>query len=229
MSIVVVCPNCLARFQVKEKYAGKQGRCPKCKSIISVPTLDEMVTIHDPDSPDAADAEAARLKKLALLRPVVRVETKIHPVVAVAVIGAILLAFTAALVLRGTDWKSSPLLLAFGAIVLAAPLVVGGYTFLRNPELEPYQGRELAVRAAFCVAVYAILWGLLWTLKHWFLPGDVALESWSTLFLVGPPLVLGTTTAVLCLDLDAGSGFFHYFLYLGVCVLLRLSMGLSAL
>src|SRR6476661_3159539 len=30
MAIAVVCPSCHARFQVQDKFAGKEGPCPKC-------------------------------------------------------------------------------------------------------------------------------------------------------------------------------------------------------
>jgi hypothetical protein len=108
-------------------------------------------------------------------------------------------------------------------------LVVGGYSFLRNQELEPYQGSELLVRVAICAAVYAGLWGAIWALQHFLVGDSAAMEAWHWVALAAPPLVIGSLTAFGTLDLDVGSGFFHYALYLGVCVLLRLAMKLSAL
>ncbi|HZZ28324.1 MAG TPA: hypothetical protein VFE46_10020 [Pirellulales bacterium] len=229
MAIVVVCPNCLKRFQVKEKYAGQQGKCPKCQSVITVPTVEEIVKIPEPEAEEDGEPGTSQRKKLADFKPLARVETQVQPVTAVGIVVAIVLSIAVAFVLRGSEFKSSGLLLALGALLLAPPLVWGGYTFLRDQELEPYGGRELVVRGAICACVYAILWALLWGLKNWFVPGGESLESWNILFLVCPPLAIGTATAVLSLDLDAGNGFFHYCLYFGVCVLLRLIMGLSAL
>jgi predicted Zn finger-like uncharacterized protein len=229
MAIVVVCPNCKARFQVQEKYAGRKGKCPKCKTMITVPTPADMIEFHEPDSEESGGEGEVEGEKLSAFKPLPRIEATVQPVWAAGIVMAVVLVFAIAFALRSSDWKSSALVLALGAVVLAPPLVLGGYTFLRNEELEPYQGVEMAARAAICAGVYVVLWGVLWALKHWFLPGDTPLESWSTLFLLGPPLAIGTATAVLSLDLDAGNGFFHYCLYLGVCVLLRLAMGLSAL
>ncbi len=54
MSIMVVCPNG-HKLKVKDKYAGKSGRCPMCKSRIRVPVPFEEVPgglvrgILDPD------------------------------------------------------------------------------------------------------------------------------------------------------------------------------------
>ena len=45
MSILVICPGCGAKFQINEKFAGKQGACPKCKTSIKVPSPDD-VKIH---------------------------------------------------------------------------------------------------------------------------------------------------------------------------------------
>ena len=77
--------------------------------------------------------------------------------------------------------------------------------------------------------IWFLLWGLLWALKSLFLPTGSPLESWSAIFLLTPALAIGSVTAWASLDLDPSSGFFHYCLYLGVCVLLRLAMGLPAL
>lgn len=37
MPILVTCPGCKAQFNVSDKFAGKQGPCPKCKAVISIP------------------------------------------------------------------------------------------------------------------------------------------------------------------------------------------------
>ena len=49
MPITIVCPGCHGRFSVSEKFAGKQGPCPKCKKVISIPKASEEVKIHVPD------------------------------------------------------------------------------------------------------------------------------------------------------------------------------------
>ncbi len=145
------------------------------------------------------------------------------------ILATIGLAFVAALVLRGSVWRSSIVLLAPGAVAIAPVLVLAGYLLLQNQELEPYRGRELAARVAICAAIYTVLWGMVWGLKRWIFPADAALENWNTVFLLAVPLAMGTAAAWGTLDLEPGSGFFHYCLYLGVCVLLRLTMGLAAL
>lgn len=225
MRIIVICPSCNARLQISEKYAGRHGLCPKCKELIAIPAAPMEIKIHEPD-PDDVPGGKSRLPKIQLLP---RVETKLHPAVAAGVAAAVLVSFGIALALRGTSWKSSPWLLALGALLVAPPAVLGGYTFLRNQDLEPYRGRELAARAGICAAVYVVLWAIIWGLQVWFVPADSTLEGWSILFLLAPTMALGTVASWAALDLDPGSGFFHCCLYLGVCVLLRITMGLPAL
>ena len=68
------------------------------------------------------------------------------------VIGAIVLAFVVALVLRGMQGKDSVLVLGLGAVILAPPLVLGGYTFLRDQELEPLRAAARRGRREFATA-----------------------------------------------------------------------------
>ena len=53
MPINVTCPGCLKRFSVADKFAGKQGPCPKCKKIITIPKKEDQVVIHAPDHSEA--------------------------------------------------------------------------------------------------------------------------------------------------------------------------------
>ena len=221
MAIAVICPSCHARFQVSEKYAGKEGPCPKCKAKITVPAAGEEVKIHGPEEYEGAKDSKGR----SVLKPIERVETKVQPAMVAGVIGAIVLAFVIAFVLRGVKERDSFLVLGLGAVILAPPLVFGGYSFLRNQELEPYRGTAVIVRVAICSVVYAALWGAIWALKH-FLSPDSSPEIWQYFIIFAPPVGIGALAALATLDLDFGSGVFHYVLYLGTCILLRLTMKL---
>src|SRR5664279_3759318 len=39
MSISVTCSACTASFKVKDEFAGRRGRCPKCSAIVQVPAV----------------------------------------------------------------------------------------------------------------------------------------------------------------------------------------------
>ena len=48
MPIAVRCPSCSASFSVKDEYAGKRTKCPKCGGPLSIPTKDIADTVRMP-------------------------------------------------------------------------------------------------------------------------------------------------------------------------------------
>jgi hypothetical protein len=223
MPISVVCPSCHARFQVSEKFAGKEGPCPKCKGKIKVPALEEQVVIHAPEEFGGGGKDA---KGRPVLKPIARVETKAQPVVVAGIVGAFLVTIGIAWVVgrSALDPATLQIVLGAGAVLLAPPLVLGAYSFLRNQELEPYSGKELFVRVAICSAAYAALWGAIWGLKIAFALDSQSLTALNFAMLAAPPVVIGSLVALGTLDLDFGTGFMHYSCYLLATVLLRLIM-----
>jgi hypothetical protein len=223
MAISVVCPGCKKRFSVSEQFAGKKGPCPKCKATITIPEKAEEVVVHAP-----ATSGPKGVTGRPVLQPIFREEMKLSPVVAAGIGAGVLVVFIIALVLRfGVEDKESfsTLLLAAGAILLAPPLVFGGYSFLRNDELEPYRGQSLWIRVGICALVYAGLWIVLPGTK--FTLTLDSLEIFHLVFIVPLMFAAGAGTAFACLDLDFGNGAFHYGLYLVITVLLRLTIGLA--
>jgi predicted Zn finger-like uncharacterized protein len=221
MPIRVTCPGCYARFNVNDKFAGKRGTCPKCKHVIEIPKASDEVVIH---TPEHSEAGAKGVTGQHVLKPIARKKTTVHPVLVVAISGAVLVVFLAAWLLRGAEDKTP--FLVIGAVLLAPPLCWAGYTFLRDDELEAYSGMPLAIRTAVCSAVYAGLW-----LAHAYVypivfGGEAPPEVWSMVIVAPIYLFLGASTAYLCYDLDMGNGFFHYCFYLVVTILLRMTMGL---
>jgi len=37
------CSNCGKRIKVSESHAGKKGKCPKCKNVVTVPQIEKSV------------------------------------------------------------------------------------------------------------------------------------------------------------------------------------------
>ena len=218
MTIQVVCPGCKKRFSVDDKFAGKQGPCPKCKTVIKVPEKTDDVVVHEPE------AFGPKGKKgRAVLKPIARTETKFSPVVAGVAAGASLLVLLIAVLFRD---QAPTGLLVLGAILLAPPLVWAGYAFLRDDEYEPFVDRELWIRVGACSLVYALLWGLVPLIAGYGLQLD-QLELIHMAFLAPVLIGLGAFTAYASLDFDFGMGAMHYGLYLSVTVLLRLVLGLT--
>jgi hypothetical protein len=229
MAIRVTCPGCHTRFNVADKYAGQQGPCPKCKTVITIPKPEDEVVVHEAEH----EAGAVGVSGRHALKTYRRRDTKFQPVLFAAVIGSVLVLLLVALVFRGLEKQQW--LLAAAAVLLGPPAAWAGYTFLRDDELEGYNGKGLAIRATACGLVYALLWGI-----YMFVGGQIwgwdamagkasGLEVWQMVVLGVLTLGIGTGAAYVSFDLEPGSGFFHCAMYFGVTVLLRAIAGLPAL
>jgi Zn-finger nucleic acid-binding protein len=231
MAINVVCPSCFARFSVSDQYAGKQGPCPKCKGVISIPKLEDQVIIH---SSEHSEAGAVGAGGRHVLKTYKRQETRFQPLVFATVIGVVLVGLLIALVLRGVEGQPDWLVMSLAAMAIGPPLAWAGYTFLRDDEFEPYRGASLIIRVVACGMVYAGLWMLYLYLGEQ-LFGDkdystsLGMEIWQLLVLSAGVAAIGTFAAYVCFDLDPAVGFFHYALFLAVTIFLRLVVGLPAL
>lgn len=227
MPIQVTCPGCLKRFSVADKFAGQKGPCPNCKQTITIPKKEDEVVIHAPDHSEAGAVGAGGRHALKTYR---WKDTKFQPLVFTGVIGAVLVALLAALVVR-SQGNPETWLKALAAIVLGPPLAWAGYTFLRDAELEAYRGVPAILRSLACGLVYALLWGVFVFLGNRFFGADAmtkGLEIWQMVVLLVPVFAGGTLAAFASFDLDPGSAFFHCAMYFAVTVILRLVAALPA-
>lgn len=230
MPIQVTCQKCHKRFSVNEKFAGKSGPCPSCKTVIKIPDKNEEVVIQTPDGYGPTDSSGK-----AVLKPIEREEVEAKPVAVVGIVATIIAAVLAGVGLRFTfkpiaDAPIDPTLwwiLAAGAIVLAPLLVLAGYWFLRNDELEPYRGGELALRVAICAVIYAALWGGYAAMKNYMFP-NAPPEMFHFAFIAPAFLGVGGVASLATLDLDFGNGAIHYAFYLLVTVLFCFLIGVPA-
>lgn len=228
--INVLCPGCKARFTVSEKFAGKKGPCPKCKAQITIPEKAEDIKVHAPETFGPKDS-----KGRATLQPIFREERKFNPAIAAGIGGAVVLVFALAYLMRfnypkPADKEQFPwLFLVLGAMVLAPPLVYGGYQVLRDDELEPHRGQSLWTRVAICSVIYAGIWGLLWGLVSYLPFGSMTQEIYFVAIAFAGMTLLGGGAAFVSFDLEYMKGIMHYGFYLLVTVLLRVAIGLSPL
>jgi hypothetical protein len=218
MSIEVLCPGCKTRFNVSDKFAGKKGPCPKCKAVITVPEKTEEVVVHAPQEFGPKTASG-----VGVLKPISRKYAKVSPVAIVGIVSGIFTVLIVAVVLRGSQ-PVAPWILGLGAFLLGPPLALGGYTFLRDEELEPYRGLSLMIRSLVCGAVYAGLWGayawlpgLAFNLEH--------LELFHLLVIVPPLVAVGAFAAIYSLDLEISDAVIHLALYVLVTAALGLIIG----
>jgi len=229
MSILVSCPGCKKSFNVDDKFAGKSGPCPHCKAKITVPQKQPEVKVH---APEEFVSGGKSVSGKLLLKPIAREPTRIKPLVLAAIGGGAVAAIVLALVIRkfaptGEATRSAfdiqHILCGIGLLLIAPPLAVAAYGFLRDDELEPYRGRQLYIRAAICGLIYAVLWGGFAYVKN--LLGPIDLPYW---FLLAPPfLIVGGMAGKFSLDLETANGFFHYAFFLAVTFVLGLIAGVS--
>ncbi|WP_425614801.1 hypothetical protein NA78x_004680 [Anatilimnocola sp. NA78] len=224
MPIDVTCANCKTRFQVSEKFAGKKGPCPKCKTVITVPTLQEQVVIHAPEPTGPKDS-----KGQAVLAPLVRKEAKLSQMMIIVIVASVFVVMFAALILRiAFPGGSTPLvILITGSVLLAPPLALAAYTFLRDDELAPFTRNELAMRLIAPSVVYPLIWGIYWFV-FWYLEINPAGNGLMLVFAIPVVIVIGAICAQASLELEFGSAALHYCVYLVATVVLRLILGMSA-
>ena len=220
MSIPVICRGCHARFNVSDKFAGKSGPCPKCKATINVPTKEEEVKVHAP-AQFAAGGRGRGGERLT--RPIDRKKAKLQPTVAVGIAGAVLVILIVTWAAGGAI-RSNLLVRGIGLLLVSPPLVIAGYTLLRNDEeLKAYEGTALYFRSAICALVYMLLW---WVFGY-VLDAGLTEDMWMWLLVAPPFLVVGALAALASLDLDFGNGFFHYAFYVLATMLLRWAAGMG--
>ena len=220
MSILVACSSCKSTFRVSDKFAGKEGPCPKCKAKIKVPEVED-VKIHVPEE---AAAPAAKGASPGSTKPIRRQETKLTATAWVAIGGGTLAVLLVAIV-AGQMEAASPVVAGIGLVALSPPLVFLCYSILRDEELEPYRGVQLWIRVAICAAVYAAGWAAF----AFFIPEGFPDEIWGWLYIAPPFFIIGGLAALACFDFEFTTGAVHYGIYVLVTLVLGYLAGLSPL
>lgn len=222
MPIQVTCPGCLKRFQVNDKFAGKTGPCPSCSKPITIPSKNEEVVIHSPENEGPKDS-----KGRPVFKPIQREETKVTLPMALVAGGMSLISLVVALAVRFTADEPPTGLLVLGTIFLAPPLVLVGYWFLRDDELDGFHGKELIVRTAILSAIFMVTWGIYAVVpKYIGSYQSLAEVDLLSIAIVLPIMIgLGAVASVLTMELEGLQGVLHYLLYFAVTLILALVMG----
>lgn len=227
MPIRVICPGCHATFNVSDKFGGKEGPCPKCKTTMKIPKASEEVVVHEAEPSGPTDS-----KGQSVLKPIKREETKFPMPMLIATGVAFVLLPVIAYVLGQTFEEvegvrqGNSFILTLGAFLLAFPVVLAGYAIMRNDELEPYSGKDLWIRGGICALVYALTWGIHVYLSR-MMGFSVPMEMQHAMIAIPAMMIPGALASLATLDLDGFSAAVHYGFYLLVTVGLRLIMGIG--
>lgn len=215
MPIHVTCTGCHKRFTVPDKFAGQQGPCPSCKTVIRIPRLEDQVIIHGGEA-DEVKGQDGR----PVLKPLSHKSTRLSRfqwlTIGLGIGFVLLLALSMRILVEDPSRFPVPLLIV-GAALLAFPVSLGGYFFLQNNELGSFPMRILLVRAGICSAVYFALWGL-----YAFLPGfldmnESAIAHGGTAILC---LLAGAIAPWAAFDFEYGDSLLHCGFYIVVSVAL---------
>jgi hypothetical protein len=248
MPIPVVCPGCKAAFNVSDKFAGKQGPCPKCKTPINIPKIDpkappkEEIKIHAPDEATSGPKGASGRP---VLKPIERSDAKLSPVISGIVVLTIVAMFAGAwlggdVVKRpyqppaevlvneavAAEYQSGVIkaysIRAVALALIAVPIIWAGYLILRDDELAPFRGSALWYRVGICFAIYMLLWGV-----YGLIPFEYASRWYVTAAVAIPLFAIGFATAYFTFEFDPTSATVHLLSFIAVTLLLGLTAGLT--
>jgi len=220
MSINVVCPGCLKRFQVGDRYAGQKGPCPNCNTIINIPKAE--VKIHAPDE-FAQGGKTAQGK--SILKPIARIDMDFNPTRAVLVTGGTLVVVLLAWLLGRMELSvgTRDLIGIVGLFLIGFPLSLFGYYVMRDrEELFVLTGEELNKKAAICAAAYAGLW-ILYEAFSWYMSADI-IFVW-VYFAVAVAFAMFVAHVVF--DVNPGQATLHALIFYVPVLFLRGIMGLG--
>lgn len=220
MSINVVCPGCLKRFKVSDRFAGMKGPCPSCNTVIDIPKA--AVKIHGAEDFDQGGKTATG--KL-ILKPIGRLDMDFNPqfagLVSLGVLAVFLLAYLIGCLSLSTGTLDA--IGFFGVFLIAFPLSLFGYQVLRDREaLFMLTGMELYKKTAISAAVYAGLW-ILFEIIAWYMRAD----QYFIWIYFAAFACLAMLAAHAILDINVGNALLHYLIFFVPVLLLRGILGLG--
>lgn len=210
MGIRVICPGCMRRFEVSERFAGKKGPCPKCGHMIEIPK--ENVVIH---APDEIIIEGKKVKNPDFVRPIEREAFAFTRKQIVAnIIGMfVILAFAWLFHFLGSGplkWMAG----TAGIFVVAFELAKAGYILVRDPDdLEIFLGRELFRKSCMVALGYVAAWLIFEALIFFLNPG------FFFFFYLVPIAALAAFIPLIVFDTDFGDSFMLFVIF-ALCVTL---------
>lgn len=220
MPIAVICPGCKTSFRVSEQYAGKQGPCPKCKAVITIPATAALQI----ETPEEYTSGGKTKMGAPNFKPIARTNRKFSgPVATIVGFSLVLFVVVAWLMGRaGLFAYSDPAEALFGkgeliaglALVVISPVLAWAeYQALRDAELAPHQGVSVLIRSLICGLVYAALWA-----GYRIVPASFTEAVWSWVVILAPMLLIGSLVALACFDFDFGTAFVHCAFYIAFCM-----------
>ncbi|MDR1052619.1 MAG: hypothetical protein LBL39_00430 [Planctomycetaceae bacterium] len=218
MSIQVVCPGCMKRLKVSDKFAGMKGPCPLCKTIINIPAAS--VKIHGTDETGKGQGVGGKnATGQPSVNPISRIDfgfdVKEAQKYVFMILGVFLFAFLAGFIIpRGLI---SNILGVIGLCVVAFPISILGYHLLRNrDELFVITGMDLYKTTGAGAFVYVFVW-VMFEIFLWYMSADnVFVWVYFAAFAVFA-MLLGHAI----LDVTFGNSALHFLIFSFAVIILR--------
>jgi hypothetical protein len=208
----------MKRFKVSDKFAGMEGPCPTCKTIISIPK--SSVKIHGADENNKGkNSTGTSSSANPTLKPISRLdfgfdfkEAKTYFLIT---LGVFLFAFIVGLVVpRGLILN---IIGVIGLCAIAFPVSLFGYQLLRDrEELFMLTGSDLYKTTGTCAVVYAAIWIVL-EIFLWYMRADYIFVWVYFAAFAMFAILLGHAI----LDITFGNSVFHFLIFFFVVLLLR--------
>lgn len=209
MAINVICPGCMTRFQVDDRFAGKKGPCPKCGHIIEIPK--EKLIIH---APEDITSGGKTVPGGSTLRPITQVRFIFNrSQLFLALLGIIAVCAAA----FGLGFWENCLIKAIVGLVctllIGVPLTAYGYMMIREEDdLEILLGNELYKRSFFAALGFSFVWAIFEGFVYSLNPGPAFV-----IYLV-PTMILGSIVGIYIYDTNGGKAALLFSLFV-LCVL----------
>ncbi len=220
MAINVVCPGCLKRFQVSDRFAGMKGPCPNCNTVINIPK--GQVKIHGAEEFEQGGRTATG--KL-ILKPLERLDMDFNPARAGLIAVGVFAVFLVAVFLGRLSLSKGSLdvIGAVGVFLIAFPLSLFGYQVLRDREaIFVVTGMDLYKKVGLCALIYAALWVLFECIAWYMRADEIFIWVYFAAF-----AVLSMLAAHAILDINVGNAAMYYFVFFVAVLILRGVSGLG--
>jgi len=158
MAIDVICSGCLKQFKVSDQFAGRSGPCPGCKTIISIPKLEDQLVIEEPEHKPGSPGAHTRIngiRRRAGFFQRFEVITLCSLFTTVAVVAVVIRILQTDPVTRLN--LTTGILFGFGLILLALASSALGYGVLKDAEIEVFARRTIIIRSIITAGIYCLI------------------------------------------------------------------------
>ena len=158
MTIDVICSGCLKSFQVGDQFAGRSGPCPGCKTVISIPALEDQLIIEEPEYKPGSPAGHTKIDGITRRAGVFQ-RFEVTTLCSLFILASAVAVLTR--ILQGDSQNvltaTTGVLFGIGLILMATASSLLGYGVLKDSEVKAFDRRTTIIRTAITSAIYCLI------------------------------------------------------------------------